>query len=412
MARIQVGAVELAYDEVGDGEALVFLSGTSLDRTVWGPQVAAFAERYRCITIDNRDVGESTQVTSGYGPRDMAADVDGLLAALDLPAAHVVGHSLGGAIGQSSRSPPRSGAPSADRQLGPERRVHRALFRTWKRLRTTLEPAAFLEAILLTGVRHTFLNTIGVDAMVQLFLGAPNPQSAEGYCRQVDADLAHDTLDRLGKIQPPTLVIAGDEDKIFRPTTPVSSPTGSALELVAIAAPGTARDRESRRGERRPRDLLHLALIERRNQDRGFTPRRRPSGSARSADRTGRNSVAARSAGARIAEGRVPTASRLCDAGRRKATRAAQYWVAARSSSSTSIAGAGRARRWRSGGSTPTGMWRRLASYWSARRSSAPATPGLSTSTRNAQGRMPRATSCKAARPWRAHSTSTPVAVK
>ena len=113
MARIQVGAVELAYDEVGDGEALVFLSGTSLDRTVWGPQVAAFADRYRCLTIDNRDVGESSQMTSGYGPRDMAADVDGLLAALDLPAAHVVGHSLGGAIGQSSPSPlPIGSVPS------------------------------------------------------------------------------------------------------------------------------------------------------------------------------------------------------------------------------------------------------------------------------------------------------------
>ena len=43
--------------QVGDGEALVFISGTSLDRTVWGPQVATFADHYRCITIDNRDVG-------------------------------------------------------------------------------------------------------------------------------------------------------------------------------------------------------------------------------------------------------------------------------------------------------------------------------------------------------------------
>ncbi len=240
MARIQVGAVELAYDEVGDGEALVFLSGTSLDRTVWGPQVAAFAERYRCITIDNRDVGESTQVTSGYGPRDMAADVDGLLAALDLPAAHVVGHSLGGAIGQelALAAPDRVRTLTLIGSWARNDEYTRALFRTWKRLRTTLEPAAFLEAILLTGVGHTFLNTIGVDAMVQLFLGAPNPQSAEGYCRQVDADLAHDTLDRLGKIQPPTLVIAGDEDKIFPPHHARQLADGIGAELVMIAGAG------------------------------------------------------------------------------------------------------------------------------------------------------------------------------
>lgn len=29
MPRLRVGAVELAYDEIGDGEALIFISGTS-----------------------------------------------------------------------------------------------------------------------------------------------------------------------------------------------------------------------------------------------------------------------------------------------------------------------------------------------------------------------------------------------
>jgi 3-oxoadipate enol-lactonase len=217
MPKIRVGAVELAYDEVGDGEVVVFISGTSLDRTVWAPQVGAFADRYRCITIDNRDVGESSQMTSGYTPRDMAADVDGLLAALDLPAAHVVGHSLGGAVAQelALASPDRVRTLNLIGTWAKNDEYTRALFRTWKRLRTTLEPAAFVEAILLTGVGHTFLNAMGVDAMVQLVLAAPNPQTPEGYCRQVDADLAHDTFDRLGKIQAPTLVITGEEDKIF-----------------------------------------------------------------------------------------------------------------------------------------------------------------------------------------------------
>ena len=217
MPKITVGAVEVPYDEVGDGEAVVFISGTSLDRTVWGPQLAAFADRYRCITIDNRDAGESAPATTGYTPRDLAADVDGLLAALDLPAAHVVGHSLGGAIAQelALASPDRVRTLNLIGSWARNDEYTRALFRTWKRLRTTLEPAAFLEALLLTGVGHTFLNSVGVESMVQLFLGAPNPQTAEGFCRQVDADLAHDTADRLGKIQPPTLVIAGDEDKIF-----------------------------------------------------------------------------------------------------------------------------------------------------------------------------------------------------
>lgn len=217
MPTLTVGGVELAYDEVGDGEAVVFLSGTSLDRTVWGPQLAAFADRYRCFTIDNRDVGESAQATSGYTPRDLAADVDGLLAALDLPAAHVVGHSLGGAIAQelALASPDRVRTLNLIGSWARNDEYTRTLFRTWQRLRRTLEPAAFVEAMLLTGVGHTFLNSVGVASMVELVLASPHPQTVEGFCRQVDADLAHDTADRLGKIQAPTLVIAGDEDKIF-----------------------------------------------------------------------------------------------------------------------------------------------------------------------------------------------------
>jgi pimeloyl-ACP methyl ester carboxylesterase len=240
MPRVRVGSVDLAYDEVGHGEALVFISGTSLDRTIWGPQTASFADRYRCITIDNRDVGESTQMTSGYTPRDMAVDVEGLLAALDLPAAHVVGHSLGGAIAQelALATPDRVRTLTLAGSWARNDEYTRALFRTWKRLRATLEPAAFLEAILLTGVGHTFLNSVGVDAMVQLFLAAPNQQSAAAYCRQVDADLAHDTADRLGKIQPPTLVIAGDEDKIFPPHHARQLADGIGAELLIIPGIG------------------------------------------------------------------------------------------------------------------------------------------------------------------------------
>lgn len=240
MPRVQVGSVALAYEETGDGEALVFISGTSLDRTIWGGQVATFADRYRCITFDNRDVGESSASAGPYTPRDLAADAEGLLAALDLPAAHVVGHSLGGAIAQelALAAPDRVRTLTLVGSWARNDEYTRALFRTWKRLRQTLEPAAFLEAILLTGVGHTFLNTVGAETLVQMFLAAPNPQSPEGYGRQVDADLAHDTADRLGQIQPPTLVIAGDEDKIFPPHHARQLAEGIGAELVMLPGIG------------------------------------------------------------------------------------------------------------------------------------------------------------------------------
>ncbi|WP_447407632.1 alpha/beta fold hydrolase, partial [Clostridium perfringens] len=56
--------------------------------------------RYRCLALDNRDVGQTHGPDRPYTTADLAADVTGLLGHLDLPAAHVVGLSMGGMIAQ------------------------------------------------------------------------------------------------------------------------------------------------------------------------------------------------------------------------------------------------------------------------------------------------------------------------
>jgi 3-oxoadipate enol-lactonase len=214
--RVRVDGLELVYEELGEGAPVLFISGTSVDRTIWGGQVAHFMRQYRCISVDNRDVGESTMMTTGYTPRDMAADVAGLMAALALPRAHVVGHSLGGAIAQelALAAPDRVRSLTLVGTWARNDESTRALFRTWKRLRAALPDREFLEAMLLTGVGHQFLNTVGVETLVGMFL-VPHPQPPDAFCRQVDADLAHDTADRLAAIEASTLVVAGEDDTIF-----------------------------------------------------------------------------------------------------------------------------------------------------------------------------------------------------
>ncbi len=216
MPRFAAGDLELVYEEIGDGPPVLFISGTSVDRTIWGGQVAPLMGRWRCITFDNRDVGESALARVPYTPRDMAADALALLDALGVDAAHVVGHSLGGAIAQELAL----ALPGRVRSLvlvGTWARnddYTRALFRTWKRLRDR-DDREFLEGMLLTGVGHTFLNAVGLETLVGMFASVPHPQARDGFRRQVDADLAHDTADRLGRIARPALVVGGDEDTIF-----------------------------------------------------------------------------------------------------------------------------------------------------------------------------------------------------
>ena len=217
MARVRVDGIDLVYEELGEGAPVLFISGTSVDRTIWGGQVAHFMGQYRCISFDNRDVGESTVMTAGYTPREMAADTAGLMAALALPRTHLVGHSLGGAIAQelALAAPDRIRSLTLVGTWARNDEATRALFRTWKRLRAALPDHEFLEAMLLTGVGHEFLNAVGAEMLVGMFLAVPHPQPADAFCRQVDADLAHDTADRLAAIKAPTLVVAGEDDRIF-----------------------------------------------------------------------------------------------------------------------------------------------------------------------------------------------------
>lgn len=217
MPRVATGAGELVYEELGSGPPLLFISGTSFDRNAWGGQVAHFMGRYRCVTFDNRDVGESALASGAYTPRDMAADTLAVMDALGLEDAHVVGHSLGGAVAQELAL----AVPARVRSLvlvdtwARNDDYTRGLFRTWQRLRTRCDSREFLESAVLFAVGHTFLVTVGLETLVGMFAAVPHPQNAPAFVRQVDADLAHDTADRLGRVASPTLVVAGEEDTIF-----------------------------------------------------------------------------------------------------------------------------------------------------------------------------------------------------
>ena len=125
-----VGELELCYEAFGDPDAppalLVMGLGTQL---VGWPDgfCAALAERgFHVIRYDNRDTGRSTHLrdvrppttmqllrrdrsAAAYGLADMAADGAGLLDALGLGRAHVIGASMGGMIAQliAARFPER-----------------------------------------------------------------------------------------------------------------------------------------------------------------------------------------------------------------------------------------------------------------------------------------------------------------
>ena len=98
--------IDLCYETFGDptDPALLLVMGTGVQMTEWEPGfVAAFVERgFHVVRYDQRDVGLSTRLEAGatYTLFDMADDAVGLLDALGVDRAHVLGASLGGMVAQ------------------------------------------------------------------------------------------------------------------------------------------------------------------------------------------------------------------------------------------------------------------------------------------------------------------------
>jgi pimeloyl-ACP methyl ester carboxylesterase len=122
---VQANGIRIAYESFGakDHEAILLIAGTGSQITFWPPELidGLVQSGYRVIIFDNRDVGLSTKFTSAgypdsvaitkalqegmpapipYTLGDMANDTVGLLDALKIQKAHIVGVSMGGNIAQ------------------------------------------------------------------------------------------------------------------------------------------------------------------------------------------------------------------------------------------------------------------------------------------------------------------------
>ncbi len=88
---------QLAYDDRGEGRALVFLHGITASKKMWAPIVSMMEHTHRCISIDLPGHGDSPD--GPYGPVDQAAAVRSVVDELALEEPLIVGHSLGAMTG-------------------------------------------------------------------------------------------------------------------------------------------------------------------------------------------------------------------------------------------------------------------------------------------------------------------------
>jgi 3-oxoadipate enol-lactonase len=220
MPKLEVAGREFNYARGGSGEPLLLIQGMSATHLAWGrPFMTLLEESFDCIAFDNRGMGLSGPAEEPFTIADLARDSLGLLDALEIETAHVLGISMGGMVAQELAL----GWPERVRTLtlgatycgGPGSRL--------------MDPADFqgLVEAMASGDRNKVIRaTWELDA-------SPACRSDEGHFAafsemaqalparratiglQIQAIAAHDTHARLPELAPATLVIHGTEDRVL-----------------------------------------------------------------------------------------------------------------------------------------------------------------------------------------------------
>lgn len=260
------GGVTLCYETFGEpaDPPLLLIMGLGMQMIAWHDDFcgALGAEGFYVVRFDNRDAGRSTSIrgrppglgqiaTRRFGERqyaleDMAGDTAGLLRALDLAPAHVVGASLGGMIAQTVAAH----HPESVRTLTS------IMSTTGSRLRG--QPALGMYRHLLAQApaeREAF-----IEHVTTLFLKIGSPDfptdlaelreragrsydrgvNRAGTGRQLGAILkSGDRTRALGKITVPTLVVHGSADRLVSPSGGRATAAGiPGAELMTIEGMG------------------------------------------------------------------------------------------------------------------------------------------------------------------------------
>jgi pimeloyl-ACP methyl ester carboxylesterase len=99
--KVQVGDIEIAYKMLGKGDPILLVSGASADMNAWDPStIRDLSSNHTVIVFDNRGVGNTTIGSKPYTMEQLANDTAGLLDALEIQNANVLGYSLGSYIAE------------------------------------------------------------------------------------------------------------------------------------------------------------------------------------------------------------------------------------------------------------------------------------------------------------------------
>src|SRR3954452_3180261 len=220
MAKVEVAGREFHFERAGSGAPLLLIQGMSGTHISWGDAFkGALEEGFDVVAFDNRGIGLSAPVDGPFTIAEMAEDTAGLLEALGLESAHVVGISMGGMIAQelALAHPDRlrsltlgctyCGGPGS--QLMPQKSVEKIAAGMMSGDRDKAIRASW-EVNLSPAFRA---DESGYAAFHQMATSVPAAKRTIEL--QAQAIFGHDTSAQLSEVSTPTLIVHGTEDGVL-----------------------------------------------------------------------------------------------------------------------------------------------------------------------------------------------------
>jgi pimeloyl-ACP methyl ester carboxylesterase len=217
---VHVNDIDIAYKDLGQGKPLIFIMGYGSTMDMWPPEVLRnLSSNHRVIVFDNRGMGNTTSSDQPFSIGLFADDTAGLLDALNISHADVLGWSMGADIAQelALRHPGK-----VDRLI---------LYAGTSGGKESAAPSpATIETLTNTSgsARERGARLFSLLFPAEWLRGHPNPMTyfpvptetspAISYDRQIEAISSwNGTYSRLPDIRSPTLVLTGADDVISVP---------------------------------------------------------------------------------------------------------------------------------------------------------------------------------------------------
>jgi 3-oxoadipate enol-lactonase len=208
----------LHWESTGTGEPVLMITGLGLSGGAWWRTVPVLSRSLRVITFDNRGVGRSRARLHSYTTEAMADDAATVLDAAGVERAHVYGFSLGGMVAQQlalrHAERVRSLVLGATHAGGPRAARPSDDVIAFFRRRTSMSASDAARASVPFNYgprcRHDHPDRIAEDLRLRL----TNPFSERAYRAQMVAAALHNCHRRLKRIEVPTLVVHGSEDRM------------------------------------------------------------------------------------------------------------------------------------------------------------------------------------------------------